>query len=364
MFERLTKDPPPRRRSSRCPAGSTAGARICRRREDVLAPACRQGAGRGGARVIRIHQVLATLGYGDAIGHEVLGIQRVLRAAGYESEIFVETADHRLEPLTRDYRELVDASHPDNLLLHHFSLGSQGVADGVRAARSDGAHLPQHHAAGVLRRRAPHARAAVLSRTARAAGLRRPLRPGAGRLGVQPPGSRGARLPADRRCCRSCPTSRTSTATPNWLVADEFDDDWTNILFVGRVIAEQEDRGSDPLLPRVPHDASTRDRGCCIVGAHSGFERYLASLHQLVADARTPARALRRPRLRRGAGRLLRDRRSVPLRQRARGLLRAARRGVLQAGAGARLRRDRGAGRRWTAPACCTTTRIRCTSRR
>jgi len=75
--------------------------------------------------VIRIHQVLATLGYGDAIGHEVLGIQRVLRAAGYKSEIFVETADHRLEPQTRDYRELVDFSHRDNLLLHHFSLGSK-----------------------------------------------------------------------------------------------------------------------------------------------------------------------------------------------------------------------------------------------
>src|SRR5262249_43737533 len=75
--------------------------------------------------VIRIHQVLATLGYGDAIGHEVLGIQRVLRAAGYESDIFVETADSRLEPLTRDCRELVDASDADNLLIHHFSLGSK-----------------------------------------------------------------------------------------------------------------------------------------------------------------------------------------------------------------------------------------------
>ena len=31
----------------------------------------------------------------------------------------------RLEPLTRDFRELVDHSHPDNLLLHHFSLGSK-----------------------------------------------------------------------------------------------------------------------------------------------------------------------------------------------------------------------------------------------
>src|SRR5215211_646892 len=73
----------------------------------------------------RIHQVLATLGYGDAIGHEVLGIQRVLRGAGYESDIFVETADRRVESMTRDYRELVDASRADNLLLHHFSIGSK-----------------------------------------------------------------------------------------------------------------------------------------------------------------------------------------------------------------------------------------------
>src|SRR5205807_473675 len=60
-----------------------------------------------------------------ALGHEVLGIQRVLRGAGYRSEIFVETADHRLESLTRDYRELIDFSRPDNLLIHHFSLGSR-----------------------------------------------------------------------------------------------------------------------------------------------------------------------------------------------------------------------------------------------
>ncbi len=72
-----------------------------------------------------VHQVLATLGYGDAIGNEVLGIQAALRAAGHESEIFVETAEPRLEPLTRDYRDLVEASHPDNILIHHFSIGSR-----------------------------------------------------------------------------------------------------------------------------------------------------------------------------------------------------------------------------------------------
>ena len=73
----------------------------------------------------KVHQVLATLGYGDAIGHEVLGIQRVLTQAGFDSEIFVQTADKRLEDLTRDYRDLLEASDPSNILIHHFSIGSR-----------------------------------------------------------------------------------------------------------------------------------------------------------------------------------------------------------------------------------------------
>src|SRR6188508_1165866 len=73
----------------------------------------------------KVHQILATLGYGDAIGNEVLGINRALRAAGYESEIIVETADPRLEDLTVDYRDIVNDVGPDDLLIHHFSLGSR-----------------------------------------------------------------------------------------------------------------------------------------------------------------------------------------------------------------------------------------------
>ena len=181
--------------------------RTCRRPQDVLGAAAawrrltRRSGARGGreAVVIRIHQVLATLGYGDAIGHEVLGIQRVLRAAGYESEIFVETADHRLEPLTRDYRELVDASHPDNLLLHHFSLGSK--ASRTAFALPDRMALiyhnitPPEYFVGVHR---TLARQCFRGRR-ELQRLRRSLRSGARRLGVQPAGSRGARLPADRR---------------------------------------------------------------------------------------------------------------------------------------------------------------------
>jgi glycosyltransferase involved in cell wall biosynthesis len=232
--------------------------------------------------VIRIHQVLATLGYGDAIGHEVLGIQRVLRQAGYESEIFVETADHRLESLTRDYRELVDFSHRDNLLLHHFSLGSK--ASRTAFALPDRMALiyhnitPPEYFVGVHRTlarqcfRGRRELKAYADRCDMALGDSEFNRQDLESLGFP----RTAVLPV-------VPDFSHLDRPANWMVARDFDDDWTNILFVGRVIANKK---IDDLI-RFFHAYHTlfnpRSR-LLMVGAQSGFERYVASLAQLVAD--------------------------------------------------------------------------------
>jgi glycosyltransferase involved in cell wall biosynthesis len=231
--------------------------------------------------VIRIHQVLATLGYGDAIGHEVLGIQRVLRGAGYESEIFVETADHRLEPLTRDYRELIDFSHPDNLLIHHFSLGSK--ASRTAYALPDRMALvyhnitPPEYFVGVHR---------TLARQCFRG--RRELQAYADRCDLALGDSEFNRLDLDSLgfpltdVLPVVPDFSHLDLTPHWLVARDFDDDWTNIVFVGRVIANKKIED----LVRFFHAYHTffnpRSR-LLVVGAQSGFERYAASLNQLVA---------------------------------------------------------------------------------
>ena len=64
-------------------------------------------------------------------------------------------------------------------------------------------------------------------------GLRRSLRSRAGRLGVQPPGSRGARVSAHRRAAGRARLLASRPARRTGCVAGEFDDDWTNIMFVG-----------------------------------------------------------------------------------------------------------------------------------
>ena len=230
--------------------------------------------------MIRIHQVLATLGYGDAIGHEVLGIQRVLRAAGYESEVFVETADHRLEPQTRDYRELVDFSHPDNLLLHHFSLGSR--ASRTAYALPDRMALiyhnitPPEYFVGVHRTlarqtfRGRRELQAYADRCDLAMGDSEFNRQDLEALGFP----RTAVLPV-------VPDFSHLDREPNWLVARDFDDEWTNIVFVGRVIANKKIEDLICWFHAYHTIFNPRSR-LLLVGAQTGFERYLASLHQLV----------------------------------------------------------------------------------
>ncbi len=233
-------------------------------------------------RRIRIHQVLATLGYGDAIGNEVLGVQRVLRGAGYESDIFVETADDRLEPQTRDYRELIDHSHPDNLLLHHFSLGS-------RASRTAFA-LPDRMALIYHNITPPEYFAGVHRQLARQCFRgRRELRAYADRCDLALGDSEFNRQDLE---ALGFPRTAVLPVVPDFshldlpparLVADQFDDAWTNIVFVGRVIANKKIEDLIRFFAAYHACFNPRSR-LLIVGANSMFERYLAGLNHMVEE--------------------------------------------------------------------------------
>jgi len=73
-----------------------------------------------------VHQLLPVFAGGDAIGHHVLHTRRVLREAGFESEIFVEEAHPAVRRHARHYREL--RPRPGDRLLYHLSTGSPMAA--------------------------------------------------------------------------------------------------------------------------------------------------------------------------------------------------------------------------------------------
>ena len=241
---------------------------------------------RSGTDRPRVHQVLATLGYGDAIGHEVLGIQRVLRAAGYESEIFVETADPRLEDLTTDYREMVGAVRPDDILIHHFSIGS-------RASRTAYAlpgrmilvyHniTPPEYFIGVhkdlvkLCFRGRRELTAYIERSSLALGDSEYNRQELEALGFTTTGV----LPV-------VPDFSHLSGVPDRMQIGAFDDEWTNVVFVGRVIPNKkfEDVIRAFHAYRSRHNPRSR---LLLAGSYGGFERYLAMLQSLIARLGTP----------------------------------------------------------------------------
>ena len=234
----------------------------------------------------RVHQVLATLGYGDAIGHEVLGIQRVLRSAGFTSEIFVETADPRLEHLTIDYRDMIGAVEPTDVLIHHFSIGS-------RASRTAYAlpgrmvlvyHniTPPEYFIGVhkdLVKLCFHGRRELMAYIPRcnlALGDSEYNRQELESLGFPATGV----LPV-------VPDFVHLDVPPDRSLAAGFDDEWTNVMFVGRVIPNK--KFEDVI--RVFHAYRTRQNPrsrLLLVGSYSGFEKYLSMLQALVARLGTP----------------------------------------------------------------------------
>ncbi|MBA2353497.1 MAG: glycosyltransferase [Acidobacteria bacterium] len=235
---------------------------------------------------IAIHQVLATLGYGDAIGHEVLGIQRVLRGAGYTSDIFVETADPRLEHLTRDYRDLIEDSDPGNVLIHHFSIGSR--ASRVAYALPDRMVLVYHNITPPEFFIGVHpllVQLCFMGRRELSAYRDRCV------LAVGDSAFNAAELQAAgfprTAVLPVVPSFAHLASTASGTIAAGFDDGWTNLLFVGRMIPNKR---IDDLI-RIFHAYKTRCNPrsrLLLVGSSGGFDLYFAMLQQLVATLRVP----------------------------------------------------------------------------
>jgi glycosyltransferase involved in cell wall biosynthesis len=69
---------------------------------------------------------------------------------------------------------------------------------------------------------------------------------------------------------------------PNDMITGDLDDEWTNILFVGRIIPNKRIEDVIRYFHAYQRTFNRRSR-LMLVGSHLGYERYLATLHELVA---------------------------------------------------------------------------------
>lgn len=232
----------------------------------------------------RVHQLLAALSYGDAIGNEALVIQGHLRRAGFESDIFAERVHPRMAHLARPLWEYAEVSSPETVCLFHFSIGSAAgrliyhAPDRLVSIYHN--ITPAHHFLGFhphLAGLCYHGRrelAAFAPRTELALGdsefNRKELEEsGYARTGVLP-------IVLDLSAYQ---------APPSPVIRRLYHDDRTNLLFVGRIIPNKKIDDLIRVFACYQRYVNPRSR-LLLVGDHRGHEKYYDRLQELVRDLR------------------------------------------------------------------------------
>lgn len=74
--------------------------------------------------ILKIIQLLPTMAYGDAVGNDTLAIRDIIRSMGYQSDIYAEGIGPNLE--NQNICHFGDLSvKPADILIYHFSTGTQ-----------------------------------------------------------------------------------------------------------------------------------------------------------------------------------------------------------------------------------------------
>lgn len=232
----------------------------------------------------RVHQLLAALSYGDAISNEALAIQGHLRAAGFESDIFAEKVHPRMAHLARPLWDYRDEAPGDGVCVFHFSIGS---AAGRLAFHAEEPLVVIYHnitPASFFLGFHPHL-----------AGLchhgRRELAAFAPRTALGLGDSE-----FNRRELENAGFERTAVLPivldlglydrpPSPVVRRLYDDERTNILFVGRIIPNKKIEDLVRVFAAYQRWVDPRSR-LLLVGDHRGFERYFDRLQELVSELR------------------------------------------------------------------------------
>lgn len=235
-------------------------------------------------RARAVHQLSVSASYGDAIGNEVLQIRDALRAAGYESDIFVELVDPRMASQVRPYQEYREISSPDNIALLHYSIGSKVSA--MAREIEDRLVLVYHNITPAewfapysfsIARDCADGRLELASLRERCAlGLgdseynRRELQD----LGFEPTGVLPLLLDLG-----------VFDGEPDPIVMERFDDGRPNLLFVGRVVPNKCFEDLLRVLAYYQRCIDHRAR-LLIVGEHRTFSPYYDALQALASRLR------------------------------------------------------------------------------
>jgi len=72
-----------------------------------------------------VHQLVSNFDYGDAIGNHTRALRALLRRWGHASDVYAQYTHDALARDARFYTRYREVAGPDNIVLFHFSIGSE-----------------------------------------------------------------------------------------------------------------------------------------------------------------------------------------------------------------------------------------------
>lgn len=227
---------------------------------------------------MEISQLLPCVIYGDAIGNHALTLMRLLRSWGYESHIYAEDIHPRLVSECRPIREFKPTEA--SVTFYHYAFRSEAAerflqAPGKRA-------LIYHNITPHQFFRGYHEEAYRLNSQAREALVdfrHVDLALGDSAYNCEELQSVGFRDPKVMPILVDF--SDFDRTRPSIVIQNQYDDGWTNFLFVGRVAPNKRHEDAIHAFAHYNRFVDRRSR-LLLVGGYTGFERYLEELRRLV----------------------------------------------------------------------------------
>ena len=225
---------------------------------------------------MEIHQILPTISPGDAIGNEVIEIRDILRKWGYKSDIYAQNIHSKMN--AKRYTDYKKVSSKDNILIFHFSIGSE-VSDFVKTL-PDRKILRYHNITPYEYYIGINDYLANLVKNGR-----NELRSFCDIIDLALGNSDYSRLELQEYGFRNTGVlpilvDFEKYNNPNHKLLERYEDDYINILFVGRIIPQK--KQEDLIKTYYYYKCINSKSRLFLVGNYEGSEKYYKQLQELI----------------------------------------------------------------------------------
>jgi glycosyltransferase involved in cell wall biosynthesis len=231
-----------------------------------------------------VHQWLPGFTSGDAISNDAIVLQEVIREKGYKSEIFCPSrhVSPKVRNLCHDIDSYREYSNPNNIVIYHFSIGSP-LSEGYQAI-PDKKIIIYHNITPDHYFRSINAEKALVLYQGR-----RELQTLCNVSALALADSEYNRIELEEWGYKNTKVLppfidfEGLAKKPDQKTLNRYDDDWTNLIFVGRITPNKKIEDVIKVFYYYKNTINPKSR-LFIVGSFVGMEKYCSYLRALTLE--------------------------------------------------------------------------------